>query len=223
MPTPTPVSFKRLSWDEMQKRRAQGLCFNYNERFTPGHKCQVPQLLILEGHTHTDGITCDEVVKEPTNTKEIKEIKEPEITLLALTRWTIPRTMRINTKIGSHEVVALIDSGSTHNFISDRIASMFCLPATPTKPFTVRVANGEQLSCKGRYEKVLVELQDTKFLLKFFSLPLTGLDMVLGIQWLETLGSVVCDWRQLTIDFIWEHQSRRLQGIEAQPIQSTTL
>lgn len=46
----TPGSIKRLSWDEMQKRRAQGLCFNCNERFTVGHKCQGPQLLLLEGH-----------------------------------------------------------------------------------------------------------------------------------------------------------------------------
>ena len=29
--------FRRLSWEEMQKRRAQGLCINCNERFTVGH------------------------------------------------------------------------------------------------------------------------------------------------------------------------------------------
>ena len=42
--------FKCLSWEEMQRKRAQGLCFNYNERFTAGHRCQKPQLLLLEGH-----------------------------------------------------------------------------------------------------------------------------------------------------------------------------
>lgn len=48
----TPTSpFKRLSWEEMQRKRAQGLCFHCNERFTAGHKCQKPQLLLLEGHT----------------------------------------------------------------------------------------------------------------------------------------------------------------------------
>ena len=44
----TQATIIRLSWDEMYKRRAQGLCFNCNERFTPGHKCQAPQLMILE-------------------------------------------------------------------------------------------------------------------------------------------------------------------------------
>ena len=41
------ATIKRLTWDEMQRRQAQGLCFNCNERFTPGHRCSQPQLLLL--------------------------------------------------------------------------------------------------------------------------------------------------------------------------------
>ncbi|KAF2302816.1 hypothetical protein GH714_008552 [Hevea brasiliensis] len=43
----TPV--KRLTWEEMQKQRTQGLCFNCDEKFTPEHKCVTPQLLLLDG------------------------------------------------------------------------------------------------------------------------------------------------------------------------------
>ncbi|RVW65002.1 Retrovirus-related Pol polyprotein from transposon 297 [Vitis vinifera] len=168
----TQVAIKRLSWDEMQKRRAQGLCFNCNERFTPGHKCQAPQLMLLEGCIQED--ETPEEMGGVNTTREISEIeedgngKEPEITLHALTRWIVPRTMRIKAIIGAHEVVALIDSGSTHNFISDRVAETLCLPVKPTTPFTVRVANGERLSCKGKYEKLTVNLQGNEFHLDFF-------------------------------------------------------
>ncbi|KAA8546800.1 hypothetical protein F0562_003229 [Nyssa sinensis] len=41
---------KRLTWDEMRKRCAQGLCFSCDEKFVPGHKCKRPQLLLLEGN-----------------------------------------------------------------------------------------------------------------------------------------------------------------------------
>ena len=211
----------------MQKRRAQGLCFNCNERFTPGHKCQAPQLMLLEGCIQED--ETPEEMGGVNTTREISEIeeddngKEPEITLHALTGWIVPRTMRIKAIIGAHEVVALIDSGSTHNFISDRVAETLRLPVKPTTPFTVRVANGERLSCKGKYEKLTVNLQGNEFHLDFFSVPLNGLDMVLGIQWLETLGSVVCDWKKRTMDFIWEQQPKKLQGIKIPPIQDTTL
>ncbi|KAK8522025.1 hypothetical protein V6N12_066595 [Hibiscus sabdariffa] len=45
---PTP-SMKRLTWNEMQQKRVQGLCFNCDEKFTTGHKCRGPQFLLLEG------------------------------------------------------------------------------------------------------------------------------------------------------------------------------
>uniref|UniRef100_A0A6N2MMB5 Integrase catalytic domain-containing protein n=1 Tax=Salix viminalis TaxID=40686 RepID=A0A6N2MMB5_SALVM len=45
--------------------------------------------------------------------------------------------------------------------------------------------------------------------------------MVLGIQWLEMLGSVVCNWKHLMMEFNWANQARRLQGIQ-KPIQATS-
>lgn len=58
------VPIKRLPWDEMQRRRAQGLCFTCNERFTTGHKCQGPQLLLLESPNSTNEFTSEEVAVE---------------------------------------------------------------------------------------------------------------------------------------------------------------
>jgi hypothetical protein len=113
--------------------------------------------------------------------------------------------MRVSAKMGSHEVMVLIDSGLTHNFISNRLASMLKLPIIPTESFHVRVANREGLTCQGRYNKVRVELQGTEFYLTLFSLPLRGIDLVLRVQWLEMLGSLVCNWKQLTMDFIWKN------------------
>jgi hypothetical protein len=88
-------------------------------------------------------------------------------------------------KIGPHEVMVLIDSGSTHNFISNRLARILRLPIIPTKSFHVQVANREGLTYQWRYDRV--QIQGIKFYLTFFFLPLTGLDLVLGVQWLEML------------------------------------
>ena len=76
--------------------------------------------------------------------------------------------------------------------------------------------------CQGRYEKVPIDLQGILFSLTFYLLPLARLDMVLGIQWLEMPGSVVCNLKHLTMDFNWKNQARRLQGIQ-RPIQVTSL
>ena len=55
--------------------------------------------------------------------------------------------MHITTRMGPHEVVVLVDSGSTHNFIGDCLEKMLRLPIVPTEAFYVRVANGGKLRC----------------------------------------------------------------------------
>ena len=42
---------------------------------------------------------------------------------------------------------------------------------------------------------------------------------MLGVQWLELLGPVVCDWRNLTMEFEWRSQNCVLQGLKTTPIQ----
>ncbi|KAH9678631.1 DUF676 domain-containing protein [Citrus sinensis] len=111
--------FKRLTWEEMQHRRAQGLCFNCNDKFTAGHRCTKAQLLILEAEEEF------EETLEAVPTEEASF--DPKITFYALTGWTAPQTMRVKAKIGPYEIIVLIDSGSTHNFISTRLANLLKL------------------------------------------------------------------------------------------------
>nr|TKR91215.1 hypothetical protein D5086_0000225710 [Populus alba] len=216
----TPI--RRLSWDEMQRRRLQGLCFNCNERFTAGHKCQGAKLLMLESHAEDEEAVDDDIHNKYYAAEHLEESVEPAITLHALTGWTAPKTMRVTARIGTHAIFTLIDSGSTHNFISERMANLLRLPVVSTKAFTVRVANGENLKCQEKFNAVQVDLQGSIFSLTLYSLPLTGLDLVLGIQWLELLGSVVCNWKQLTMEFFWANKARRLEGIDGQEIKAAT-
>ena len=46
----TASPMKKLTCKEMQNRRTQGLCFNCDEKFTPGHRCKGSQLLLLEAN-----------------------------------------------------------------------------------------------------------------------------------------------------------------------------
>jgi hypothetical protein len=43
-------------------------------------------------------------------------------------------------------------------------------------------------------------------------LELGGLDVVLGVAWLSTLGKVVMDWRALSMQFVQGSQLVKLQG-----------
>ena len=67
---------KWLTWEEMQRKRAQGLCFHYNEQFTAGHRCQRPQLLLLEGHPGTRDVICEEVIDQQAKEAGPDEVHE---------------------------------------------------------------------------------------------------------------------------------------------------
>lgn len=135
----------------MQRRRIQGLCFNCDDKFSSGHRCKGSQLLLLEGNI--DGESEGE-----NNEANTDLLFYPKISLHVLTGWTVAKTMRVTTKIGTYEVVVLIDSGSTHNFISDKVAALLHLPVVPTEPFNVRVANGQPLKCQGRFDNIHIFL-----------------------------------------------------------------
>lgn len=125
---------KRLSWDELKRKRSLGLCFSCDERYTPDHRCQKSQLLLIEGLEDEDD--------EGDGDAPATEAEEPEITLHALTGWGSPKTIRTHAEIHNQKLIALIDSGSTHNFITDKVANRLNLQLTPTKPFHVRVVDG---------------------------------------------------------------------------------
>lgn len=46
-PPPSSIPILRLSPTEMQERRSRGLCFNCDDKFSPGHRCHKKQFLLL--------------------------------------------------------------------------------------------------------------------------------------------------------------------------------
>nr|KYP36836.1 hypothetical protein KK1_041999 [Cajanus cajan] len=46
-PTPVVPPIKHLTSAQMQERRALGLCYNYDDKYIPGHKCSTSRFLLL--------------------------------------------------------------------------------------------------------------------------------------------------------------------------------
>ena len=94
-----------------------GLCYNCDEQYIRGHKCA--RLFYLEAS--------DYIVEEPDDTEDDPaappfDPAAPMISLSAITGIRAEKTMQLHVHIGAHQFTALLDSGSTHNFISTQAA-----------------------------------------------------------------------------------------------------
>lgn len=79
----------------------------------------------------------------------IEEVKGPILSLHAIKRSQGMNIMRVATYIGSTRVIILVDSGSTHKFISTTIMTQLALPINRQNKLKVMIADGGQLNCGG--------------------------------------------------------------------------
>lgn len=62
--------------------------------------------------------------------------------------------------------------------------------------------------CKG----ILLQLQEIDIVEEFLPLRLGSADIILGMKWLETLGTTQTNWKEQTIEFEVGNQRVKLKG-----------
>ena len=114
--------------------------------------------------------------------------------------------------IHGQPVSILIDGGSTHNFVHHRVVMSVRLTTTTTPPLRVTISNGDELQCQQTCPNVEVTIQQHPFVIDFHVLPICGADLVLGVQWLKTLGPMLMDNTTLTMKFMAADHLVELHG-----------
>lgn len=206
-----------MTEEEAAKRREKGLCYRCDEKFTRGHRCKNKQLnvvLLCE-----DSEEADEMEEGETQEEEAIIVSEApsSSTLMALSMQSIVgiskgKTMKLVGTIKGQEVMILIDSGASHNFISSISASRLGLPVQQTKRYNVTVGDGYRVQGSGVCQDVELEIQGLKVLQSFYLFDLGGADIVLRVEWLESLGEVKVNWKLLTMKIKEGDRSICLRG-----------
>jgi hypothetical protein len=97
--------------------------------------------------------------------------------------------------------VALVDTCSTHTFIREAMATQLGLQVTPRLGLSVKVANGDNVASSGIYSKLRIAIAEETFHITCYGLPLAGFDVVLGVQWLWSLGPILWNFNALSMEF----------------------
>ncbi|KAH1250154.1 hypothetical protein GmHk_05G013373 [Glycine max] len=217
-PNPPPP-FKRLTSDEIAFRRERGLCFNCDEKYHRGHQCASRVFLLLAEDRDTIPIPDSPLITslDPDPDPSFDPAHNPDpypaqLSLNSMAGHLAPETLRFIATIASNNVVLLVDGGSTHNFIQLQLVTQLSLPCRTTTPLRVMVGNGHQLECNTICEEIPVTIQAHNFHVDLYVLPISGANVVLGVQWLKSLGPVLTDYNTLLMKFFHNGGLITLQG-----------
>jgi hypothetical protein len=115
--------------------------------------------------------------------------------------------------IKHRKVIILVDSGITHNFIHRRMAQETHCYIHAVNNFQIMISNGGSMKCGGRCENLCLQIGDYHLKSHMFSIDMGGCDIVLGADWLRTLGPILMDFKDLTMQFDQEGHQYKFQGI----------
>ncbi|XP_010555029.1 PREDICTED: uncharacterized protein LOC104824625 [Tarenaya hassleriana] len=166
-------SSRRLTEAEIDENRRRGLCFRCDEKSYVEHRCknkglrvilveEVGELLLEEDELH-----CQPLVPP------LEMHDRADSSINSAIGLTSPKTFKMKGCIGDQEVVVMINSGATHNFLSVEVI------------------------CRA----VVLKLQNLEIVADFLPLELGNADVILGVQWLRTLREIQMDFECLEMKF----------------------
>jgi len=203
------VPVQKISSAQMEERRKNGLCYSCDAKWNIGHVCEGGPKLFLIEEVETEEL-------EELDAATLKEVveEEPEISLNAITGTPTPKTMRIVGWVKGQQVIVLIDSGSTHNFLDENFAAVLGVKPKGQEAIKVKIANGQEVHSPGKCGELALKMQGTEVLVELYILPLAGCDVVLGIHWLRMLGPILWDFATLSMEFEYANHKCVLRGLQ---------
>ncbi|XP_071924436.1 uncharacterized protein [Coffea arabica] len=214
--------FKRLTSSEMDEKRAKGLYFWCDEKFGVGHRCKNRQLFRLEVCAEEDGEELEiESEEEGEASQEASQGNLAHISLNAMTLTDVPkfRTMRVTGHVGKTSVNIFIDCGSSHNFVHPDLVNKLGLKVQGVPSVVVEVADGNKITTNKLCPDFTWKMHKQTFKADAMVLPVGGCELVLGMQWLSTLGDIKWNFGELKVEFLKEKRKVVLRGKGQQAIQ----
>ncbi|KAD5960576.1 hypothetical protein E3N88_12048 [Mikania micrantha] len=121
------------------------------------------------------------------------------------------QTLQLEGTLLGIPICLLVDSGATHNFISKRLVTALAIASSPVDGINIRLGDGHVVvttQCQG----LSIQLGPCSFLINALVFDTGTLDLILGMEWLQSLGQVTHDWKNSWMKFVFQDASIVLQG-----------
>ena len=117
------------------------------------------------------------------------DTNDPQVSLAAMTGLGKIDTFKTYGTIRNNKVFIMIDPGSTLNIVDRKIARKLSLHVDTSERFPISVPSHNQIMCEGVIRKVELKMGDYMLKIPFYVTDVGGVDIVIGVQWLMTIGT----------------------------------
>jgi hypothetical protein len=181
------------------------LCYNCDESFVRDHQCK--RVFYLEARdftddndTSTDHETINPMAVEEGATDAMANALV--VSLYALAGIRTVNSMVVPVMIKGERLLALLDTGSTHNFLRGDTMQRLGLVTSGGDQLRVTVANGDRLPCESIARDVPIVIEGAVFSVTCAGIDLGDFDFILGVDFLCTLGPILWDLDAMTMSFL---------------------
>jgi hypothetical protein len=205
-------------------RRARGLCQKCAEKVSKDHQCP-PTVQLHALQEVWDLCQLDE--EQLSVTMDVESPVDGQLCLAvsvaAIQGSPAVYTMKLQGTIQGQPVLILVDSGSSHSFVSSRVAARLSGVSEMQCPMMVQVADGGRLLCSRQLLGVTWSVQNCEFLSDFQVLDIAAYDQILGVDWLAQYSPMKVHWLQQWLLIPYRGSSILLQGCSVSSPQHTVV
>ncbi|KAD2805797.1 hypothetical protein E3N88_39174 [Mikania micrantha] len=218
-------SLSRTEWEE---RRKKGLCYRCGQVYGPAHRCPEGKLRILllgedeEESEKGEQLVLEEVSLETGNDNLGGTCLALELAGFFKQQGTL-NTFKLEGTIQGIPISMLVDSGATHNFISSKLVAALDIPSNLFAGIHIRLGDGHVVFIERQCEKVAVQMGTCSFLVDVLVFDTGDLDLILGMDWLQSLGEVTHDWKNAWMKFVHLDVPVVLYGTNTKQLSATAL
>ncbi|PIN00381.1 hypothetical protein CDL12_27116 [Handroanthus impetiginosus] len=205
-----PLVRRLLTAAEMKARREKNLCYNCDDLHTPSHRCKQRQIFMMMSEEEEDAYG-DEMVSSEVNGEEIM-VEEGKVSINAILGNMRDGAIRVDGVVAGKAVQILIDSGSTHSFIDEKLAETLNFEKTYNSPLIVSMADGHKLVSRVTFPHLTWTIHDLSFTHPVKAIKLGGYDMVLGCDMLRKHGPVLLDLENIRCTIKYRGKKIQMQG-----------
>jgi hypothetical protein len=193
----------------MAQRRLDDLCYNCLEKFSREHikQCTMKGIYFLE-------------IADREESGDEQQDDDMTISVCTLTSSRSSSTLQLAMVVHGVLLEALVDSRSTHLFMDATTTDRLGLRIEELPGLTVGVANGDRVRALGVCRDISICIDAEDFTINMYVICLGGYELVLGCEWLRSLGPMLWDLSCLTMAFChhdhkvhWRSISARLSRV----------